>query len=107
MSQHGVTSHSVQGDEFINTQAKYDDKSHSEHIDQIATLDPETGKKYRANNQLDDAARLLEEAGGSIEYTVEDQKRVLRKIDLYVCLPMCMVYFIQQVSKAIEIGSHN
>jgi hypothetical protein len=60
--------------------------------------DIEEGKlRHKANNQMDDAAKILEEAGGSISYTQEDQKRLLRKIDLYVALPMCLVYFIQQV----------
>ncbi|TYJ58266.1 hypothetical protein B9479_001092 [Cryptococcus floricola] len=57
-------------------------------------------KKKTANNQIDDAARLLEEAGGHVDYTAEDNKRVLRKIDLFVCLPMCLVYFIQQLDKS-------
>jgi hypothetical protein len=60
--------------------------------------DIEAGKlRHKVTNQMDDAAKILEEAGGSISYTQEDQKRLLRKIDLYVALPMCLVYFIQQV----------
>ncbi|GFZ48430.1 LOW QUALITY PROTEIN: hypothetical protein JCM24511_06178 [Saitozyma sp. JCM 24511] len=63
--------------------------------------DMEEGKlRHKANNQMDDAAKILEEAGGSISYTQEDQKRLLRKIDLYVALPMCLVYFIQQLDKS-------
>lgn len=53
--------------------------------------------KYAANTQLDEAAQILANAG-TVEYTHEEGKRVLRKIDLYVCLPMCLTYFIQQVS---------
>ncbi|ORX39563.1 major facilitator superfamily domain-containing protein [Kockovaella imperatae] len=56
--------------------------------------------KYAANTQLDDAAKLLAEAGGHVEYTRAEGRRVLRKIDLYVCLPMCLVYFIQQMDKS-------
>ena len=52
------------------------------------------GNKYKANTQMDDAARLLEEAGGHVEYSVEDMKRVLRKIDIYVCIPMCITYWM-------------
>jgi len=61
----------------------------------------EMGKttKYAANTQLDDAARLLAEAG-DIQYTHQEGKRVLRKIDLYVCSCMCLVYFIQQLDKS-------
>jgi hypothetical protein len=56
------------------------------HTDLDVNVDPETGKrKFNANTQLDDAARLLEEAGGHVEATAEDRKRVLRRIDLFVC----------------------
>jgi len=78
-----------------------DEKEISQHIDHsVPHLDEEAGKpKYAANSQLDDAARLLQEAGG-VEYTAADSKRVLKMIDLWVCLPMCLTYFIQQVSLA-------
>ncbi|WVQ83847.1 hypothetical protein IAT38_005991 [Cryptococcus sp. DSM 104549] len=81
-----------------------DEKIASEHIETAPTTsyDPEKGqtKKRTVNTQLDDAARLLEEAGGQIEYTHADNKRVLRLVDLYVCLPMCLIYFIQQLDKS-------
>lgn len=72
-----------------------------QHVDHpnLSHSDEEAAKpKYAANSQLDDAARLLQEAGGHVEYTREESRRVLRKIDLFVCLPMCLTYFIQQVS---------
>ncbi|WWC87419.1 uncharacterized protein L201_002308 [Kwoniella dendrophila CBS 6074] len=74
-----------------------------EHIETAHTFDPEslhTTAKKGANTQLDDAARLLQEAGGHVEYTPQESKRVLKKIDLFVCLPMCLVYFIQQLDKS-------
>lgn len=52
------------------------------------------GTKYKANTQLDDAARLLEEAGGHVEYSMAEMKRVLRRIDIYVCIPMCITYLM-------------
>jgi hypothetical protein len=58
-----------------------------------------TKSKYTANTQLDDAARLLAEAG-DIQYTPAEGKRVLRRIDMYVCSCMCLVYFIQQLDKS-------
>ena len=72
---------------------------HHEHVPvtNFASEEGERRPKGR-NTQLDDAARLLEEAGGHVEYTLEDSKRVLRKIDFWVCIPMCLTYFIQQVS---------
>ncbi|KAK8846532.1 hypothetical protein IAR55_005618 [Kwoniella newhampshirensis] len=80
-----------------------DEKLQPDHIETAPHLDPEQGQaksKYKANTQLDDAARLLQEAGGHVEYTAEDSKRVLRLIDFYVCLPMCLIYFIQQLDKS-------
>ena len=85
-----------------------DEKDAARHVEDthLPQVDPESQKpKYSANTQLDDAAKLLEEAGGHVEYTAADQKRVLRKIDLFVCLPMCLVYFIQQVSAIVAIGT--
>jgi len=46
------------------------------------------GKKKGVNTQLDDAAALLAAHGGHIEYTAEENKRVLRMVDLYVCVPV-------------------
>ncbi|WVQ76603.1 hypothetical protein IAR50_006275 [Cryptococcus sp. DSM 104548] len=83
-----------------------DEKINTEHLEVAPTNTSYDGAekgqpgKKGANNQLDDAARLLAEAGGHVEYTAEDNKRVLRKIDLFVCLPMCLVYFIQQLDKS-------
>lgn len=72
-----------------------DEKVLSEHIE-VPELESGHGGRT-ANTQLDDAARLLAEAGGHVDYTPQDGKRVLRMIDFYVCLPMCLTYFIQQV----------
>ncbi|WVQ69752.1 uncharacterized protein L199_007972 [Kwoniella botswanensis] len=80
-----------------------DDKGLAEHIEQPVVQEPqnlEAGKKKRnANRQLDEAADLLRENGGHVEYTVEDRKRVLRMVDIYVCIPMCIVYLVQQLDK--------
>jgi hypothetical protein len=73
------------------------EKQLAEHNEDAPQLESGLTRRGGANTQLDDAARLLAEAGG-VDYTAEDSKRVLRKIDLYVCLPMCLIYFIQQVS---------
>ncbi|OCF32432.1 allantoate transporter [Kwoniella heveanensis BCC8398] len=88
-----------------------DDKQVVEHVDdaQLHTdvnhLEEGHGKnKKTANNQLEEAAKILEQAGagnasGRIEYTTDDGKRVLRMIDIYVCIPMCIVYCMQQLDK--------
>lgn len=67
---------------------KTDEKEAISHLEHVATQkeDLEDGHKRRkANNQLDEAAKILEERG-EIEYTIEDSKRVLRKIDIFVCI---------------------
>ena len=72
----------------------------TQHLE-LTDRDVETGaiKKRGVNTQIDDAARLLEEAGGQITISPADRKRVLRKIDLWVCVPMCIVYCIQSLDK--------
>jgi hypothetical protein len=45
-------------------------------------------KKKGVNTQLDDAAQLLAAHGGHVDYTPEENKRVLRMVDLYVCVPV-------------------
>jgi hypothetical protein len=72
---------------------------HFEHAGDVESADPKK-PKYTANTQLDDAARILQEAG-EVDYSPEMAKRVLRKIDIYVCLPMCLTYFVQQVSGSL------
>ncbi|TXT04298.1 hypothetical protein VHUM_04185 [Vanrija humicola] len=74
-----------------------DDKLQVE-VEQIDDLESAKGPRYKANTQLDDAARILAEAG-NFEASLEDRKRVLRRIDIYVCIPMCLVYFLQQLDK--------
>ncbi|EAL19997.1 hypothetical protein CNBF3240 [Cryptococcus deneoformans B-3501A] len=72
---------------------------HLENAPQSDIQDLENGhNKRKANNQADEAAKILEDRG-PIEYTFDDNKRVLRMVDIYVCIPMCMVYMIQQLDK--------
>jgi NAD(P)H-dependent flavin oxidoreductase YrpB (nitropropane dioxygenase family) len=63
-------------------------------------LDPEAISRmhrHGAKGVMDEAARILQEAGGHVEYTPDERRRLLRRIDIYVCIPMCLTYFIQQV----------
>nr|XP_019013873.1 allantoate transporter [Kwoniella pini CBS 10737]OCF52654.1 allantoate transporter [Kwoniella pini CBS 10737] len=81
-----------------------DDKGSAEHIEQPIideTTELEAGQrqKHNANKQLDEAADILRDHGGHVEYTVDDSKRILRKIDIFVCIPMCIVYLVQQLDK--------
>ena len=59
--------------------------------------DDEKNTSWTKNKHMDDAARILHEAGGHRDFTAEERRRVLRRIDLFVCVPMCITYFIQQV----------
>ncbi|WWC60757.1 uncharacterized protein I303_103333 [Kwoniella dejecticola CBS 10117] len=81
-----------------------EDKGVAEHIEQpiveeTNNLEAGQRKKHNANKQLDEAADILRENGGHVEYTVDDSKRILRKIDIFVCIPMCIVYLVQQLDK--------
>lgn len=74
-----------------------------EHLEDVAhDINPEAAvpKSRGANTQLDDAARILAQVGGSIEVSAADRKRVLRSVDLWVCVPMCIVYCIQSLDKS-------
>jgi len=67
------------------------EKAEEAHFESVVDDIEDSKPKYNANRQLDDAARILAEAG-PVEYSAKESRRVLWKIDLFVCLPMCMVY---------------
>lgn len=81
--------------EIVTADQEKDLHQHDELSHPTETL--EEKPRHGVNNQLDDAARLLQAAGGVVHYTPEDSRRVLRRIDLFVCVPMCLTYFVQQV----------
>ena len=64
-----------------------------DHIDYVA-------HRKDHHHLADDAAEILEQAGDPIEITEQDRKRVLRKIDFWVAVPLCIVYTIQSMDKA-------
>lgn len=81
-----------------------DSKGADIHVETVGEdkldLDPETAKpKYKANRQLDQAAELLAQAG-PLDFSQKDKRRVLRMVDFYVCIPMCLVYWVQQMDKS-------
>lgn len=91
MSSPYTTTHPHQTDE------KKLSTEHIEHNNDNENEDPENAldekhaagaKKKGVNTQLDDAAALLEAHGGHVEYTAEENKRILRMVDLYVCVPV-------------------
>lgn len=84
---------------FDDTDKKVFEPEHHEEANSDKRDVEKTGglkNRFKANTQIDDAARLLEEAGGHVDYTPEDNKRVLRKVDIFVCIPMCIVYFLRK-----------
>lgn len=80
--------------EPVSTHLDEKDRDIVDHIEH----DTEKGRSWKANTQLDEAARILAESGGHRSFTDEEKRRVLRKVDIFVCIPMCITYFIQQVS---------
>ncbi|KAL7424634.1 hypothetical protein Q5752_000318 [Cryptotrichosporon argae] len=88
-----MSTHEIKDEDLEKHEVQHVEDTH------VAPAAPRGRGHSGANTQLDDAARLLQEAGG-VEYTQEESKRVLRRIDLYVCLPMCITYFIQQMDKS-------
>ncbi|RSH89875.1 hypothetical protein EHS25_001861 [Saitozyma podzolica] len=66
----------------------------------VTLMDHESNQKgSHSKRHLDDATVLLQAAGESIQYTTAESRRVLRKIDLWVCVPMCIIYTIQNMDK--------
>jgi hypothetical protein len=61
----------------------------------------EAGSKHRHGTQdgLDDVNDVVKEAGGDFKVSLNDSRRILRKIDLFVCVPMCIVYGLQNLDK--------
>ena len=74
---------SKHGDEIT----KAPEVTHQEFVESPAvasgtTATGRSNKKYRAQ---DDAIDILAEVGGYVEYTIDEDKSVLRKIDIRVC----------------------
>jgi hypothetical protein len=64
------------------------------------------GKPVYHSDKVDDVAYILDQAAGEqIEISEQDRKRILRKIDLWVCVPLCIVYTIQSLDKVSSYPS--
>lgn len=77
------------------------------HVEDAQNGDSDGGlhiKRRGANTQLDDAFAILDSAGGQSDASPEDRKRILRKLDLYVCVPMCIYLYSSAVS-GISVAS--
>lgn len=79
------------------------EKSFPSHLEHVNSLDDGLEKQPAALHgkveNMDEAARVMAEAG-KIEYTMEEDKAVLRKIDTWILPVLCLVYWVQQLDKA-------
>ncbi|KAI5449361.1 hypothetical protein NCC49_004766 [Naganishia albida] len=81
------------------------DKGFSQHVEHVNSLD-DTEKQpahhihgHEVTAEMDEAARVMAEAG-KIEYTLAEDKAVLKKIDSWILPVLCLVYWIQQLDKS-------
>lgn len=74
------------------SEIRHDPKAQASEVEAIQCVEPSTGK--------DQAAQLLKEAGGQVIVTPEDNKRILRKIDLTILPILLTVYCLQYLDKA-------
>jgi hypothetical protein len=84
----------------------------TQHLEHVLTAkdDDKQNEKQRhlGNHQLDDAKAILNQAGESIEISPEENKRLLRRIDWWVCAPMCIVYCVQSRKSTVgRLSSSN
>lgn len=59
----------------------------SDHVEQAQHLDTAKLKDIHRNGlegEMDQAAQILAAAGGQVNYTAQERKRLLRRIDFYV-----------------------
>ncbi|KAM0749084.1 MFS general substrate transporter [Meredithblackwellia eburnea MCA 4105] len=84
-------SRSVTSDTTSDSKAELGSVTHFERAPAAA------GKSKLA--PIDEAAAIVED-GVPIEVSVEEDRRVLRKIDLWVMAPMAVIYFLQQLDKS-------
>ena len=82
--------------------SKLNDEGYDQKIESVDHQDPhrdgEKGEEGLAGR--DKAAELLQHAGHSVVVTPEENKRILRKIDLTILPIMLAVYFLQALDKA-------
>lgn len=87
-----MTAHTDEIDVATNMNITMDDKRIDPSAETIEAIDQPSGGKDRA-------ARLLQEAGHTVVVTPEDNKRVLRKIDLAILPIILVIYCLQSLDK--------
>ncbi|WVQ62895.1 hypothetical protein V866_005884 [Kwoniella sp. B9012] len=68
------------------------------HVEAVNDARHALDDKYLSHAE-DDAARILRE-NGPVEYTIDEDKKVLRKLDIWVCIPMFIVYTLVHLDKS-------
>ncbi|KAJ9092848.1 hypothetical protein QFC19_008572 [Naganishia cerealis] len=85
--------------------ANVDEKEKSSvlHFENSGTAEYELEKQpahlHGKVEEMDEAARIMAEAG-KVDYTLQEDKAVLRKIDTWILPVLCLVYWVQQLDKA-------
>ena len=72
------------------------DKIKEERLEQVTSKDAEAGP---SNKRGDAALAILGDSANHHEVTVDEDRRVLRKIDLWLMPVILLVYFLQQLDK--------
>jgi hypothetical protein len=79
------------------------EKAFHQHLEHVNSLDDTEKQRTQAHHgtdsDMDEGAKVIAEAG-KIEYTIEEDKAVLRKIDTWILPVLCLVYWIQQLDKS-------
>ncbi|KAJ9092801.1 hypothetical protein QFC21_006677 [Naganishia friedmannii] len=73
----------------------------AQHLEHVVSYD-ETEKQHPhviGEKEVDEAAKVIAEAG-KVEYTLEEDKAVLRKIDTWILPVLCIAYLVQQLDKS-------
>lgn len=79
------------------------EKASHQHLEHVNSFDDTEKQRvqahHAADSDMDEAAKVLADAG-KVEYTIEEDRRVLRKIDTWILPVLCLVYWIQQLDKS-------
>lgn len=82
----------------------YDDK---EHVKEYEGSIPEKGEHELTKGELltsdanDEAAKVISSYNGPLNWTPEEEKRILRKIDFRLMPILCITYLLQYWDKAV------
>ncbi|KAH8102676.1 MFS general substrate transporter [Cristinia sonorae] len=71
-----------------------------EHAENAPTLSPDTPAGASSGKAKDAAKDILGDSAVPLHITPEQDRRVLRKIDLWLMPVICIVYFLQQLDKS-------